>query len=186
MLGNLWRQLSASVAGNLWRQLNASGSPSVVINGLRVGLGISPPLAWSNPPARTMSFALIEDDVSVTPGPDAPDGIWTHWVLYNIPATTLKLSAGAGTTQAESLPNGALQGVNSNGERGYIGPNPPRGERHTYVITVYALNTAQLTQGPGSQIPLAAGATKQELVTAMQGRILGQASIQGTFFVPGV
>jgi Raf kinase inhibitor-like YbhB/YbcL family protein len=171
----------------------ASVSPKVVVNGRSIGLGVSPPLEWHNPPARTMSFALLMDDVSVTPGPDAPDGIWTHWVVYNIPATTSKRPAGAGNPpppnlpfRVAALPNGALQGVNSNGEPGYLGPNPPRGERHTYVFTLYALDTAQLTQGPGSRIPLAAGATKQELVTAMQGRILARASIQATFRVPGV
>jgi Raf kinase inhibitor-like YbhB/YbcL family protein len=120
-----------------------------------------------------MSFALLMDD------PDAPGGTFNHWVLYDLPANTLALPARI--PRLEVLPNGALQGTNENGEIGYLGPNPPRRQRHTYVFRVFALDTPQLTMGPGSQIPLGAGATALQLEIALEGHVLDQAPLQGTF-----
>jgi Raf kinase inhibitor-like YbhB/YbcL family protein len=130
------------------------------------GGNISPPLQWLDPPAGTMSFAVLMDDQS------APGGPFNHWVLFNIPASELAL--GQGIPRLEFLPNGALQGLNENGEIGYLGPNPIRGPRkHTYVFQVFALNTTQLN--------LPAGAQKPELLNAMLPNILGVAELSGTF-----
>lgn len=128
------------------------------------GPDVSPPLAWSDPPAGTQSFALIMDD------PDAPAGTWVHWVLYDLPAATRELTEGL-PKQGE-LPNGARQGRNDFGKAGYGGPCPPSGPAHRYFFKLYAL---------GAKIGLKAGATKAELEKAMKGHILGQAELMGRY-----
>ena len=128
--------------------------------------GISPPLTLLDPPAGTVSFAVLMDDQS------APGGPFNHWVLFNIPASQLAL--GAGIPRVEFLPNGALQGLNGNEEIGYLGPTASQGPRkHTYVFQVFALNT-QLNLSPGQT-----GAV--QLLDAMVPNILAVAEIRGTF-----
>ncbi len=127
------------------------------------GLDESVPLVWTEPPAGTRSFALIMDD------PDAPMGTWVHWVLYNIPATTRELPAGVRADA--TLPDGSRHGKNSWKRLGYGGPCPPRGT-HRYFFKLYALDTL---------LDLAPGATKEELLKAMTGHILGQAELMGTY-----
>ena len=83
------------------------------------GQDISPPLDWGEPPQQTQAFALIMDD------PDAPGGIFTHWILFNLPADIHRL--GEDIHAQEQLQNGALQGKNDFGRTGYSGPCPPRG-----------------------------------------------------------
>ncbi|MER3421500.1 MAG: YbhB/YbcL family Raf kinase inhibitor-like protein [Chloroflexota bacterium] len=124
----------------------------------------SPPLAWSGAPAGVAAFALIMDD------PDAPRGVFTHWVLYNLPADVRELPEGVPTT--EQLANGALQGVNDFGRVGYGGPCPPLGPAHRYRFTLYALDTA-LNLGPQ--------ATKQAVLDAMRGHVLGEGQLVGTY-----
>ncbi len=124
----------------------------------------SPALSWSDPPAGTKSLAIIVDD------PDAPAGIWVHWVLYDLPAETRKLPEGV--ARDRELPNGALQGRNDFGKIGYNGPCPPRGFEHRYFFRLYALD---------SRTGLKAGATKSELERAMKGRILAQAQLIGKY-----
>jgi Raf kinase inhibitor-like YbhB/YbcL family protein len=129
------------------------------------GGNISPPLALLDPPAGTMSFAVVMDDLS------APGGSFNHWVLFNLPASEVVL--GQGIPRVPALANGALQGNNGNDEIGYLGPNPNQGPRkHTYVFQVFALNT---------QLNLAPGATKEQLQIAMAGTVLGEAQLSGTF-----
>ncbi len=96
------------------------------------GPDVSPPLAWTNAPAGTKSFALIADD------PDAPGGIWVHWVVYNLPPTLTALAEN--TPPSPQLPDGAKQGVNDFGQTGYRGPCPPAGRLHRYVFNIYALD----------------------------------------------
>ena len=128
-----------------------------------VGKNISPALSWNDPPAGTQSFALIVDDL------DAPGGTWTHWVLYNIPA-------GARSLQ-EDLPIGGennpiLFGKNSWGDVAYGGPCPPGGT-HRYYFKLYALDI---------EFPiLAPSATKEQVLHAIQGHILAQTELMGTF-----
>lgn len=96
------------------------------------GQDVSPPLAWDGAPAGTVSLALILDD------PDAPGGVFTHWLLFNIPASSRSLPE-AVPAQA-TLPGGALQAKNDFGGAGYGGPCPPRGSKHRYQFNVYALD----------------------------------------------
>jgi hypothetical protein len=111
-----------------------------VFNGMGcTGQNISPTLQWSNAPAGTKSFAVTAYD------PDAPTGSgWWHWVVYNIPATTTSLQAGAGNSNGRSLPSGAAQGNTDFGSRGYGGPCPPPGKPHHYHFTVFALKVDKI------------------------------------------
>jgi len=127
------------------------------------GQDVSPPLAWTEPPAGTQSFALIVDD------PDAPGGVFTHWVLWNIPPDTKELPEDM-PAQAQ-LPSGVLQGKNDFGKIGYDGPCPPAG-RHRYQFTLYALDQA---------LDLKQGAYKKQVVDAMQGHILAQSRLTGNY-----
>ena len=104
------------------------------------GGNVSPALAWKNPPAGTKSFALLMYD------PDAPTGSgWWHWLVYNIPATTTALVAGAGTADGRNLPPGTLQGRTDFGTADYGGPCPPVGNGvHHYQFTLYALKVEKL------------------------------------------
>src|ERR1051325_11959493 len=83
------------------------------------GENVSPPLHWSRVPPATKSLALIADD------PDAPGGIWSHWVVYDLPPNVAAL--GENTPKTESLANGSKQGVNDFQQVGYGGPGPPPG-----------------------------------------------------------
>jgi Raf kinase inhibitor-like YbhB/YbcL family protein len=105
------------------------------------GKNISPSLTWSGAPTGTKSFALILHD------PDAQTGVggFTHWIVYNIPATTNKLEKSAGVEKSTSLPSGTVQAPTSFGSASYGGPCPPAGEKpHRYVFTLYALGTEKL------------------------------------------
>ena len=112
---------------------------SHVFNGMGCnGQNISPALEWSGAPVGTKSFAVTMYD------PDAPTGSgWWHWVMYNIPASTTGLVAGAGN--GRSAPSGSAQGATDFGTKGYGGPCPPAGDKpHHYHITVFALKTEKL------------------------------------------
>jgi len=128
------------------------------------GRDVSPPLSWENPPQETQSFALICED------PDAPMGTWVHWVVYNIPAILRALPEGLPAVQ--KLQDGTLQGKNDFGRLGYGGPCPPVGRPHRYFFRLYAL---------AGKPNLEPGAKKQELLRAMEGRILGQAEFFATY-----
>ena len=128
------------------------------------GEDFSPPLAWTGQPKGTVSLALICDD------PDAPRKTWVHWVLFNLPGDAQELSEHVPTDG--TLPNGARQGRNDSDDLGYGGPAPPKGKPHRYYFKLYALDT---------QLNLPVGATKQELLTAMQGHILAEAQWMGTY-----
>jgi Raf kinase inhibitor-like YbhB/YbcL family protein len=127
------------------------------------GQDVSPPLTWSGSPQGARSLALIMED------PDAPAGIWVHWVLYNIPIGLNGLPEGV-PAEAQ-LANGSSSGLNSWQRRGYGGPCPPSGV-HRYFFRLYALDQS---------LDLAAGATKEDLLKVMQGHLLGQAEIMGTY-----
>lgn len=127
------------------------------------GDNISPPLTWDKVPNGTQSLALIVDD------PDAPGRTFVHWVVYNIPANITELSESL-PSQAK-LDSGILQGINGFREIGYGGPCPPSGT-HRYVFTLYALST---------KLELTPEAKKSELITAIDGHILGQAELIGRY-----
>ena len=126
-------------------------------------LDISPPLAWTNKPPGTKSFALIADD------PDAPAGDWTHWVIYDLPPTAAALAED--TLKVPQLRNGAKQGLNDFKKTGYGGPAPPPGKAHRYYFKLYALDT---------MTGLAPGAAKKDLLKAMDGHVLGEGRVMGT------
>jgi Raf kinase inhibitor-like YbhB/YbcL family protein len=127
------------------------------------GRDLSPPLAWSDPPADTKSFALISDD------PDAPMGTWVHWVAYHLAPSMRQLSEGVPRDQ--ELPDGTRQGMTDFGRIGYGGPCPPSGT-HRYFFKLYALDT---------MLALPPGATKSQLEEAMNGHVLAQAQLMGTY-----
>ena len=131
------------------------------------GKDISPPLAWNGAPAATKSFALIVDDPDA-PDPAAPKMTWVHWVLYDIPAAGTGLPE---AVQASALPPGTREGVNDWGRTGFGGPCPPIG-RHRYFHKLYALDAVL----PDLERP-----KKAALEKAMQGHILAQAVLIGTY-----
>jgi hypothetical protein len=127
----------------------------------------SPPLAWSGIPEGTKSLALIVDDPDA-PDPATPRMTWVHWVLYDIPPQTPGLPEGVSTA---ALPAGTREGVNDWKRTGYGGPCPPIG-RHRYFHRIYALDTL---------LPDLKHPTKSQLEKAMQGHILAQAELIGTY-----
>jgi hypothetical protein len=107
------------------------------------GHNVSPALSWRNAPAGTKSFALLVHD------PDAPTGSgWWHWVVYNIPASTLSLPADAGDPKKNLMPGAAVQGRTDFGTSGYGGPCPPPGKPHHYHFRLYALKVPKLDLPP--------------------------------------
>jgi Raf kinase inhibitor-like YbhB/YbcL family protein len=132
------------------------------------GEDVSPPLTWSGQPEGTRELSLIMDD------PDAPTPEpWVHWVLYKVPADVQALPEGLPQTPTLNTPPGALQGKNSWGGTGYRGPAPPRGHGvHHYHFRLYALDTP---------LQAARGLDKGGLIQAMQGHILAQAELIGTY-----
>ena len=123
----------------------------------------SPPIEWSNIPEGAKSIAVISDD------PDAPGGMWVHWVIFNIPPAEKGLPENV--THDKALPNGAIQGINDSREIGYGPPCPPSGT-HRYYFKVYALDDV-LKPEPGI--------TKNQLLKAMDGRILAEGGIMGRY-----
>lgn len=128
------------------------------------GANYSPPLAWSNVPAGAQSLALICDD------PDAPGRTWVHWVIYNL--SPLHSGLPEGVAAKETVLDGAVQGSNDFKKIGYGGPCPPRGAPHRYFFKLYALD-AKLALGPR--------ATKQQTLQAMEGHIVAQVELMGTY-----
>jgi Raf kinase inhibitor-like YbhB/YbcL family protein len=119
---------------------------------------VSPPLRWTSAPDGTRSLALIVDD------PDAPGGVFTHWLAWALDP------AGAGLDEGEAAPR---EGRNDFGTTGYRGPCPPRGHgRHRYAFRLYALDT---------ELELGAGAVKDELEQAIEGHVLTTAELVGTY-----
>ncbi len=133
-----------------------------------MGDNISPALSWSHAPAGTRSFALLVHD------PDAATGSgWWHWVLYNLPANTSSLPAGAGDVKKTALPPGAVQGRTDFGTADYGGPCPPPGAPHRYHFRLYALKVAQL------DLPGEASAALVE--TTVRAQALGSAELTGIY-----
>jgi Raf kinase inhibitor-like YbhB/YbcL family protein len=130
------------------------------------GENVSPPLAWSDPPAGTKSFAIGLADPDA-PDPAAPRMTWIHWIAYGLPGDLRALPEDA----AKRLPGGARSGRNDWKTLGYAGPCPPIG-RHRYVHRIWALGVEPRNWGEPS---LAA------LMHAMGPHILGKAELVGTY-----
>lgn len=128
------------------------------------GANTSIDLTWSAPPAGTVSFALILTD------PDAPQGTFVHWVLYNLPSTARSLPA-AFPAQPQ-LADGTRQGKNDFDASGYGGPCPPGHAEHRYVFDLYALDAT---------LNLAPGATRPQVEDALKGHILARGRLIGRY-----
>jgi Raf kinase inhibitor-like YbhB/YbcL family protein len=123
----------------------------------------SPELHISGLPEGTESIALLVED------PDAPGGIFAHWLVFNLPPDTKSLSQGF--PHDPELDNGARQGRNSAGSIGYTGPCPPKGT-HRYFFRFYALDT---------MLDLPPGATRREFKDAIRGHILAEGRLMGLY-----
>jgi Raf kinase inhibitor-like YbhB/YbcL family protein len=131
------------------------------------GANVSPALSWKELPEGTRSLALIVTDPDA-PDPAAPKTTWAHWILYDLPPETRGLRE---AIPAKGLPADTLEGKNDWGKTGYGGPCPPIG-RHRYVHTLYALDT---------RLPDLSGPTRAALLSAMEGHVLAQAVVVGTY-----
>lgn len=133
------------------------------------GADLSPPLAWTAPPAEAESVILVVDD------PDAPGpGSFTHWLVYNLPPVVTSLSRDYQPNASRSgdtapVPRAA---VNDFGDEGYGGPCPPPGEKHRYLFSVYALDT---------RLDLDGAVAPMQVVAAMMGHVLDKAVRIGTY-----
>ncbi len=121
------------------------------------GKDVSPHLSWTTPPAKTQSFAIIVDDK------DAPNGVFYHWVVFNLSGDTKDLPEG--TSQ---FPPGTIIGLNSWKKAQYNGPCPPKGSVHTYWLTLYALDT---------KLSLGSTTDGKMLEEAMKNHTLGTAKL---------
>ncbi|MCU0859196.1 MAG: YbhB/YbcL family Raf kinase inhibitor-like protein [Thermoplasmata archaeon] len=131
------------------------------------GEDLSPPLSWSAAPDGARSFALVCDD------PDAPIMTWVHWIVYSLPAKRSSLPEDV--KRVRQLSDGTMQGTNSWKRIGYGGPCPPMDSTHRYFFRLYALDR---------ELDLAPGAEKKELLRAMEGAVLAQAELMGTYRRP--
>ena len=126
---------------------------------------LSPPLSISGVPESAASLALIVDDPDV-PKMRRPDGVFDHWVLFNLPSDTTDIPEGRSVGTA---------GVNSAGTAAYTGPCPPpeyEPSEHRYIFRLYALD--EVLNVPG-------GATKKEVLAAMEGHVIAMAELVGRY-----
>jgi Raf kinase inhibitor-like YbhB/YbcL family protein len=128
----------------------------------------SPALSWSNPPANTASFAVILHDSDAAPGKGTMDV--THWIFWNIPASSMQMM---GNVKPDATPDGIQQGKNVRGVNGYQPPcPPPGGTPHHYIFEIYALDL---------KLDLTTGASRADLLKAMDGHVIGKATYVGLF-----
>jgi len=126
-----------------------------------LGADISPSLEWSGEPPETRSFALIVED------PDAPAGVWYHWLLYDVASKIHNLA------QAYKPGSLGLSGTNDFGKQGYGGPCPPKGGPHRYFFKLHALSVHTLG--------LPVGVKAKELQQAIKGHVLAETQYMGKF-----
>jgi len=122
------------------------------------GKNISPPLIISELPEGTQSLVLIMDD------PDAPNGDFVHWLLFNIPPSTTQIAE-------NSIPKGAIEGTTSFGKTGYGGPCPPS-DIHRYQFKIYTLNKV---------LNLNQNTIKKDVLAAIEGSVLDQDMLVGLY-----
>ncbi len=126
------------------------------------GKNINPPLEISGVPPQAKSLVLITDDPDV-PKYIRPDGVFDHWVIFNIPPNTHKI--------VENGTPPGVQGKNSKGDNQYFGPCPPD-RQHRYFFKLYALDTL---------LSIPAASTKKEVEKAMHGHILAECQLMGLY-----
>jgi Raf kinase inhibitor-like YbhB/YbcL family protein len=121
------------------------------------GGDINPDLVFKNVPAKAISLALIVSD------PDAPEGVWTHWIIYNIPPNTSEIIENT---------NPGTEGLSDFGKYTYGGPCPSDDKLHHYIFSLYALNTIlRINEGP----------SVAEVEKAMHGHIITKTELTGTY-----
>jgi Raf kinase inhibitor-like YbhB/YbcL family protein len=124
------------------------------------GKDVNPPLLIQNVPDKTKSLALTVTD------PDAPEGTWTHWVIYNIPPNTGDIIENT---------NPGTEGLSDFGKYTYGGPCPPDAKVHHYIFRLYALNTAiNINEGPSIS----------EVEKAINGHVIAKTELTGTYQKP--
>jgi Raf kinase inhibitor-like YbhB/YbcL family protein len=128
------------------------------------GEDTSPPLRWTGVPDGTASLAIILEDV------DSVKGVWSHWVVFDIPPATRVLAAGL--SRAEAFAWGARQGRNDFGQIDYGGPCPTDGKAHRYVLHLYALD---------GELDLAPGRTRHELLERLDGHVIEEVVLSGRY-----
>lgn len=122
------------------------------------GPNMNPPLLFEDVPEGTKSFVLIVED------PDAPNGTWVHWLVYDIPPTSMGV-------KENSLPQGGMEGLANGGTKGYEGPCPPSGT-HRYTFQLYALDTILQT----AEVP-----DTKKVRELMERHILDKAELVGIY-----
>jgi Raf kinase inhibitor-like YbhB/YbcL family protein len=130
------------------------------------GDDVSPALTWEGVPDGTAELALVVDD------PDAPGGTFTHWLVYGLDPGVTGLAEGVPKDADIAGPPALRQGVNGMGTAGYGGPCPPAGEEHHYVFRLLALD---------EELGLGDGASRDEVLAAVEGHVLGEARITATY-----
>lgn len=123
------------------------------------GENVNPSLAFSNIPEEAKSLVLILDD------PDAPAGVWNHWIVWNISPTVGKI-------EENSAPEGAIQGKNDFDKNEYGGPCPPPGKPHRYRFKVFALDR---------ELSLSENSSQKDVEEAIKDHILAQAELVGIY-----
>ncbi|MBX4201804.1 YbhB/YbcL family Raf kinase inhibitor-like protein [Candidatus Saccharibacteria bacterium] len=127
-----------------------------------IGHNVNPPINIINTPDKTQSLVLVMHD------PDAPGSDYLHWLVWDIPPSTESIAV-------NSVPVGAVQGLNDAGESSYMGPCPPAGSGiHHYKFDFYALD---------SPLNLASGSSMQDVIKAMKGRVLDSYILTGSFYI---
>ena len=121
------------------------------------GKNVNPPLEFVDVPKNAKSLALIVDD------PDSPSGIFSHWVLFNIPSNAKGIR--------EDFSAGGTEGINDFSKIGYGGMCPHKGV-HRYQFKIYALDI---------KLNLSRGSTKEEVENAMEGHIIDMVMLIGTY-----
>ena len=132
---------------------------------------ISPQLAWTNAPAATQSFVLIMHDPDTAPGRSSTDIL--HWLAFNIPASVTSLPEGVPTTP--TLADGTVQPNNFGKHPGFMGPGARGNVYHHYTWELFALDTT---------LTLGADATREQVLAAINGHVLGKAALSGRFHRP--
>jgi len=135
-----------------------ANSSNIPVRYTCLGDGVNPPLSWDQIPVNTKSLVLIMDD------PDAVNGVFSHWILWNIPLVVVGVAE-------SSVPDGAVVGVGTSGKNCYVPPCPPSGE-HRYRFKLFALD---------KELFLSTNTEQKELEKAMGGHILDQAILIGLF-----
>ena len=150
----------ASVAGGAKMKITSSAfqqAASIPSKFTCDGADASPPLQISDVPSGAKSLVLIVDD------PDAPSGLFTHWIVWNIPPQTGSIDEG-------SSPK-AVQGTNDFGKSGYGGPCPPAGT-HRYYFRIFALDR---------ELDLSFGAKRAQIDAAIKGHVIAQGELMGRY-----